>query len=121
MLLLKSKNNKVSVSVGLNSSLMHPIISVFDTGSSQNLIRTDILETSWLENIRQRDMRKSGVRLLPAYWLLEQVCRTRVIRDDCHLPIHKFILSSRMKNRPIRLPVGTHLSDKRGRDSSRGE
>lgn len=35
---------------------MCPIVSVFDPGAGPNLIRVDVLDQSWMENIRQRDM-----------------------------------------------------------------
>lgn len=53
--LFKSKHYKVSVSFGLNSLLMCPIVYVSDTGTGLNLINDDVLDQSWLENIRQRD------------------------------------------------------------------
>lgn len=35
---------------------MRPILSVFDTGMGPDLIRKDVSDPCWLDNIRQRDM-----------------------------------------------------------------
>lgn len=56
VLLSKNKNYQVSVCIGLESSQMRPILCVFDTGAGPSLIRTDVLDPSWLDSIRRHDM-----------------------------------------------------------------
>lgn len=54
--LFKSKNYKVTVSIEINSSDMRPIVRDFDTGAFPQLIRAEVLDQSWLDNISQCDM-----------------------------------------------------------------
>lgn len=56
VLLFKSKNNTASISVGLNSSRIHPIFYIFGTGAGPNLIGDYVLDQAWLDNICQSDM-----------------------------------------------------------------
>ena len=50
--LFKSKNYKVSMSLGIRSYEMVPTISVMDTGAGPNLVDKRILPPSWLDRIR---------------------------------------------------------------------
>lgn len=54
--LFRNKNYDVSVPIGMTSPLVRPIICVFDTGVGPDLIEADLLNPSWIEYIRQRDM-----------------------------------------------------------------
>jgi hypothetical protein len=45
--LLKSRNYKFCVSVGLTRNVLHPIMAVLDTGAGPNLIREDLLPKNW--------------------------------------------------------------------------
>lgn len=54
--LVKSKNRKVSVSIGIDSSRMHRVVCVIGTSAGANLVRADVLDPAWLDSIRQRDM-----------------------------------------------------------------
>lgn len=56
ILLFMSRNYKISISVGISSSPMHPTIYVFDIGAGQSFTRADFLDQSWLDNVCQRDM-----------------------------------------------------------------
>lgn len=54
--LFESKNNKFSVSIVLTSSRMRPIIYVIDNNTGPNLVRADVLDSTWLYSVSQRDM-----------------------------------------------------------------
>lgn len=42
--------------ISIESSLMRQILCVFDTRAGPNLIQADVLDRSWLDSIRQRNM-----------------------------------------------------------------
>lgn len=54
--LSKNKNYKASVSIGMSLSCMHPVMRVCDNGAAPNLITADVMDKSWLHNVRQHDM-----------------------------------------------------------------
>lgn len=54
--LLKKKNCRVSVSIGLRFSYMHLLTLVPDTGAGLNITRSDILEPSSENQIRRREV-----------------------------------------------------------------
>jgi Retroviral aspartyl protease len=45
--LLKSRNYKCFVAVGLTRNVLHPIMAVLNTGAGPNLIREDLLPKNW--------------------------------------------------------------------------
>lgn len=53
---LKNQHYQAVVSIGLNSSQMLSAIRVLDTGMVPKLIWGDVLDPSWLDSIRQRDV-----------------------------------------------------------------
>lgn len=83
ILLFKSKNYKVSVSIGLNSSRMYPNICVFDTFESANLVRANFLDATWLDSVRQRgmpEMRGKSNKKVTVYGTITfhlQICESR--------------------------------------------
>ena len=52
VVLFKKRNYKVRLTVGINSTVAHPVTSVLDTGAGPNLINKDFLPTQWHSNIR---------------------------------------------------------------------
>lgn len=54
--LFKNTNYKVSVSVGLNSSQLRPIVFVLDTAESLRHIKADDLNPSWLDSINHHNI-----------------------------------------------------------------
>lgn len=56
ILLFKSIYYKVSVSVGIFPSRTFPGICIFKTGAGRSLIRGNVLDQSWLDNVRQCDI-----------------------------------------------------------------
>lgn len=56
ILLFRSKNCKVPVSIGLNSSRMRQFTCVFDTRAGPKLVQANDLDRTRLDSIRQRDM-----------------------------------------------------------------
>lgn len=51
--LFENKNYKVSVSIRLNLSLMHLVVSFFDANAHRKCIQANVLSHSWLESIRE--------------------------------------------------------------------
>ena len=45
--LMKSRNYKFVVSVGVSNSALAPVVAVLDTGAGPNLIREDVLPPNW--------------------------------------------------------------------------
>lgn len=62
--LLKKKNYKVSVSIGLRTSHMNLLTCLTDTGAGANLIRSDLLEASSKNHIRSREVQSVQYRHL---------------------------------------------------------
>lgn len=74
--LLNSKDYKISVSIGLYSLILYPVIFGFDTGACADLVRADVIDVSWLENIGQWDM----VEIRSAFNSKLDVSETMILR-----------------------------------------
>lgn len=56
ILRINNKHYKLSVSIGLSPEQMRPVLRVFDTGTVPRLIRANVPDQKWLDNIRKRNM-----------------------------------------------------------------
>lgn len=126
---------------GPYSSLMCPIFPVFDNGVGSNPIRADVLNPSWLDCTRLRDMswiRSASITKLivsgkhfppPLYcWFTHSLylshCwktgRIRAICDNLHWPIHKFnrsgrnLFSSVLVGRILMVHAAQNKAEKKG-------